>query len=102
MAGQERVVVLNPKDNVATALIDLKEGTPLELEVNGRRFNVELKAAIPFGHKVSLADITPGGLVIKYGEVIGRATQAIHPGDYVHVHNVTSTRGRGDLKGDPK
>jgi altronate dehydratase small subunit len=100
--GQEKAVVLNPEDNVATALFDLKGGTLIELTVGGRRFVLELKAAIPFGHKVSLTDIMPGGSVIKYGEVIGRATQTIRPGDYVHVHNVASTRGRGDLKGDQK
>ncbi len=27
---------------------------------------------------------------------IGRATQEIKSGDYVHVHNVESERGRGD------
>ncbi|VFS54652.1 Uncharacterised protein [Leminorella grimontii] len=34
--------------------------------------------------------------VYKYGESIGRATQAIELGEHVHVHNVESERGRGD------
>ncbi len=38
------------------------------------------------------------GEVYKYGESIGRATQEIKSGDYVHVHNVESERGRGDWK----
>jgi len=39
-----------------------------------------------------------GDVVYKYGEVIGIATVDIKTGDYVHVHNIESTRGRGDKK----
>jgi altronate dehydratase small subunit len=38
-----------------------------------------------------------GDDVIKYGEVVGRTTATINIGDHVHVHNVESLRGRGDL-----
>ncbi|MFQ5657413.1 MAG: SAF domain-containing protein [Candidatus Methylomirabilales bacterium] len=38
-----------------------------------------------------------GAPIIKYGQVIGRATVEIAPGDHVHVHNMESLRGRGDL-----
>jgi altronate dehydratase small subunit len=99
MELKEKAVVLNAKDNVATALADLEAGTSLELEVGDKPLTVKLNAAVPFGHKFSLARIEPGASVIKYGEVIGTATCAIAPGDYVHVHNVASTRGRGDLAG---
>ena len=34
---------------------------------------------------------------MKYGQPIGRATAAIAPGEHVHVHNIESLRGRGDL-----
>ena len=99
MGQQEKTIVLNTRDNVATALIDLEAGTSLELEAGGKSITVKLTAAVPFGHKFSLALIEQGAAVIKYGEVIGEATAVIHPGDYVHVHNVVSTRGRGDLTG---
>jgi len=99
MELKEKAAVLNAKDNVATALADLEEGTSLELEVGDKSLSVKLTAAVPFGHKFSLARIEPGAPVIKYGEVIGTATSAICPGEYVHVHNVASTRGRGDLAG---
>jgi len=99
MELKEKAVVLNAKDNVATALADLEAGTSLELEVGDKPLTVKLTAEVPFGHKFSLARIEPGAPVIKYGEVIGTATSAIAPGDYVHVHNVASTRGRGDLAG---
>ncbi len=47
--------------------------------------------AIPLGHKIALKDISEGSDVIKYGEVIGRASAAISVGAHLHVHN-TKTR----------
>ena len=99
------VHVLHETDNVATALVDLELGTTIELDRPGppaRRpaqsvQTVTLRRAIPFGHKVALAAIVAGRPVIKYGEVIGLATADIAPGEHVHVHNVESQRGRGDL-----
>ena len=102
MVRREKAVVLNANDNVATALTDLEAGTSLELDVGAEPLTVKLTAAVPFGHKFSLARIKPGAPVIKYGELIGIATSPIQPGDYVHVHNVASTRGRGDLVGDAR
>ena len=97
-----KAVILSPKDNVATALADLKAGETLNLKAGDRALEIKLKAAVPFGHKFSLADIKPGAPVIKYGEGIGNATAEIRPGDYVHVHNLASARGRGDLAGGKK
>ena len=97
--SEENVVVLNPMDNVATTLAPLKSGDTLVLEVGGRTVRITLAADVPFGHKFCLAPIEPGAQVVKYGETIGTATKAIQPGDYVHVHNVVSERGRGDLTG---
>ena len=94
---KHEAIILNPKDNVATALCDLKEGDTLQLKVEKRALKIKLRSKVPFGHKFSLALIAVGTPIIKYGEVIGISTNAIQPGDYVHVHNVASARGRGDL-----
>jgi altronate dehydratase small subunit len=102
MELKEKAVVLNEKDNIATALADLEAGSSLELEVGDKRLTVKLMVRIPFGHKFSLTRIEPGAPLIKYGEAIGTATTAINTGDYVHVHNVASTRGStGDEGGAP-
>lgn len=45
---------------------------------------------IPAGHKFALRDIAAGEYVIKYGEIIGRATENIKKGEWVHTHNVKS------------
>ena len=44
--------------------------------------------AIASGHKVALVAIARGADILKYGHVIGVATQNIAPGDHVHLHNV--------------
>ena len=99
---KQKAVILNPKDNVATALADLKAGDTLELKAGEKTMTIKLTAPVPFGHKLSLTNIDSGSPVIKYGEAIGIATATIQPGDYVHVHNVVSARGRGDLAGGVK
>lgn len=45
---------------------------------------------IPAGHKYALIPIAKGEYVVKYGEIIGRATQDIAQGEWVHTHNVKS------------
>jgi len=102
MKQRETVVVLNARDNVATALADLEAGTNLELHVNDEILEVKLTAAVPFGHKFSLCKIKQGAPIVKYGDIIGIATCNIRLGDYVHIHNVASTRGRGDHVGGVK
>jgi altronate dehydratase small subunit len=99
MELKEKAIVLNAKDNVATALIDLEEESSVGLDVGGKTLSIKLASRIPFGHKFSLAHIEAGAPVIKYGEVIGTASAAINPGDYVHVQNVESTRGGTGDKG---
>jgi len=94
MAG--RAVVITGKDNVATATEDIEKGTAVGVLVAGKEISVVVNTDIPFGHKFAIRDIPQNGNVIKYGESIGRAIQAIKTGDHVHVHNVESLRGRGD------
>lgn len=75
-------------DNVVVAARDLAAGE----EVGDGDARVTLAADVPFGHKVAVRTIESGGDVVKYDEVIGRATAAIEPGAHVHVHNVDSAR----------
>jgi len=82
----DRALVLNSKDNVANAIEEIKEGELIAINIG-----VEVK-------KVIIRKIKKGGGVIKYGERIGKAVEDIEKGSHVHVHNVESERGRGDLK----
>jgi len=87
-----RVIVITARDNVATALEALAAGETIE--VNDRQ--VTVRESIASGHKVALRSIAAGEAVVKYGNPIGTATAEIAAGAHVHVHNVASTRGRGD------
>ena len=51
---------------------------------------LEENESIPAGHKYALRAIKTGEYVIKYGEIIGKATQDIAQGEWVHTHNVKS------------
>ena len=94
MAAKAKIIVINEKDNVATAIVPLKTGSTLALEGQGRKERVKLLSSIPMGHKFALRDIEKGADVVKYGEPIGQTTARIARGEHVHVHNVVSHRGR--------
>lgn len=82
---EELALRLNPRDNVAIAKVDLEPGTVMTLESGAR---VQLRQSVPSGHKLALEEIPAGRPVRRYGQVIGCASRAIRPGDYVHTHNV--------------
>jgi len=92
-----KAIVINKMDSVATSITDIEAGSTVHVK-SGSEITVKVRQSIPFGHKFALGKIEEGDSVIKYGEVIGRATQTIEKGDHVHVHNVESMRGRGDLE----
>lgn len=87
-AAGPRALKLNARDNVAVAVRPLAEGDILDITSDALRIAED----IPVGHKVALSPIPAGGEVVKYGEIVGRATAAIGPGRHVHVHNVVSSR----------
>jgi altronate dehydratase small subunit len=91
-------IMIKEQDNVATALRDLSPGDDAGVSVGDRLVRVPIQEAIPYGHKFAVLDIKREENIIKYGEVIGRATGDIHSGTHAHVHNIESLRGRGDLE----
>lgn len=88
------VLKTSEKDNVVTCLRALIKGE--EITVEDKKYIV--KHDIPQFHKMAIENITEGAEVIKYNQVIGISKMEISEGDYVHVHNIDSTRGRGDRK----
>jgi altronate dehydratase len=76
------VIRLHGSDNVVIALQDLSTGTRLS-QVPGA-----LPGAVPRGHKIALRPIAKGEEVIRYGQIIGQATEAIPMGAHVHSHNL--------------
>ena len=92
MGKAAQVIIINPKDNVATALQGLSAGAQVSVEFQGRAQIITLESDIPRGHKFAFQDIGEGEPVIKYGEPIGKSTVKILRGEHVHVHNIASQK----------
>lgn len=75
-------VLMDPRDNVVTALCAIEPGE-IATWASGR---VRANAAIPVGHKLAIVPIAQGATVIKYGHSIGVASVAIEAGAHVHSH----------------
>jgi altronate hydrolase len=79
------IVVLHTGDNVAVVVSPLEAGSIVETPAGA----LSCVEPIAPGHKIAIRTISSGERVIKYGESIGRATQPIAQGAWVHVHNLT-------------
>lgn len=85
-------VRMTDRDNVVTMLRHLDPGEIINVD------GVKIKAThdVPAYHKIAIAEIKAGNTVVKYGESIGSASRDIQIGDWVHIQNLKSSRGRGD------
>lgn len=79
---------LHAGDNVVIARRQLVGGTWLSTE------KTKVLGLIPAGHKIATAAIDLGAAVLRYGQIIGYASQAIAAGQHVHTHNL----GMGDFQ----
>lgn len=95
-----RALIIHPDDNVANLIGRGRKGESVECTVEGQsaKTAISLRDDIPANHKFARRDIKAGAPIIKYGLSIGRASRDIPAGQYVHVHNIESNRGRGDLQ----
>ena len=84
MSSNPQFIIIDPEDNVATAIVNLKASHKMQTDQG----EITLLDDIAYGHKFALSDIPQGQYVIKYGAQIGRATASISRGQHVHVHNV--------------
>ncbi|MFW9895088.1 MAG: UxaA family hydrolase [Candidatus Thorarchaeota archaeon] len=84
--NKNKYIIIDSKDNCGTALENVPQGAKIDLSNK----TIEINNAIPLGHKFALIDIKKGSNIIKYGEVIGIATEEIHEGDWIHTHNIKS------------
>ena len=80
------VITLAEADHVGVARRDLVAGETVTAQ--GR--TIVVAQAIPAGHKLALREAAVGERVLKYGQAIGVATQAIGVGEQVHTHNLDS------------
>ena len=81
-------IVISESDNIAVCLRDIDAGSDVSIRRGQEMFSLAVADSIPRGHKVAVRQIAAGDKVLKYGEVIGQASQDIDVGNHVHVHNV--------------
>ncbi len=74
-----RALRLDPSDNVIIAIDDIAAGS----EPAG----VSARQRVPKGHKMAVVRVEEGAPIRKFGQIIGFASQAIAPGEWVHEHN---------------
>jgi altronate hydrolase len=76
------VIRIHPADNVVIARQQLLGGTVVAAE------DITVQGLVPPGHKLASCAIAAGEPVVRYGQVIGHATQPIEAGQHVHTHNL--------------
>lgn len=81
-------IMVSDTDNVATCLAYIAAGADAAVMLGKEILTVRAENDIPRGHKIAVAPIGLGEAIMKYGEVIGKATDDIGRGAHVHVHNV--------------
>ena len=78
-AAAERILRLHERDNVVVAVDGLRPGSVVDgIAASGRVLR---------GHKMASSRISKGEPVLKFGQIIGFASEDINPGDHVHTHN---------------
>jgi altronate hydrolase len=83
-----KVLILDPRDNIAVCLVDLNVGDLVEQD----DFTITVLSRIPRGHKIASSDIAKNDGIIKYGERMGHAVAPIARGEHVHTHNILGDR----------
>lgn len=83
MSQKQRILQVNPGDNVLVALTDLSKGE--ELLFNGVTY--VLTEDIAAKHKFFMQDMQPGDEIIMYGVLVGKAQVAVTKGSRMSTEN---------------
>ena len=90
---------LSAADPVVVALRPMAAGETLTLE-DGSLLTV--LDEVPAGHKIATRPVARGEDVLKFGYSIGKATEDLRPGVWVHTHNLrTGLSGILDYRYEP-
>ncbi len=76
---KNRTLRLNENDNLVVAVDVIELGAAVD--------NVLATARVPRGHKMATTKIAKGAPVLKFGQIIGFASEDILPGAHIHTHN---------------
>lgn len=83
-------ILLNANDNVVTTVNGACKGAKVSYYSGKELLSIDTTSEIPPCHKIALTLINKGDKVIKYGEIIGVATETIAKGGWVSHNNIIS------------
>jgi altronate hydrolase len=94
-----KVLLINQNDNIVIAVEELDAGEVIEVKSE----KIKVLSDIPIGHKVALKEFKMGDEVIRYGFPIGKVTEKIKKGEWIHTHNLkTALEGKLDYDYQPE
>lgn len=91
--SDKNCLVIDENDNVAIALTDLKIGDMCHVVRENKVITIQVRENIPFGHKFALDHFEKDESVYKYGEEIGKTSEQVLQGSWIHTHNMYCDRG---------
>ncbi len=80
---REGILQIDPRDNVLIALRDLRKGQSIQWSGKSLRLHSDVAAK----HKFPIERIVPGGHVIMYGVLVGKAREPIEAGEALTTRN---------------
>jgi altronate hydrolase len=83
-AVQQKILRLDPRDNVLVALSELAKGERVSLGAE----TYELQSDVPAKQKFVTQDVPAGGDIIMYGVLVGKATENLRRGDLLTTRNI--------------
>ncbi|WP_026754660.1 UxaA family hydrolase [Sediminibacter sp. Hel_I_10] len=93
---QNKLIKVNPSDNVAVALINLEAGEVISFENEDIKVMSDVKAK----HKIALDTFNDGDKIFMYGVLVGKANQTIKKGDVLTIDNVKHQSAKVSQKTD--
>lgn len=83
-------LLMDEKDNVVTCVVAVNKGNEVSYMKEGNLFTLTAEEDIPYCHKIAISPIAKDDYAIKYGEIIGKTTEAIEVGHWVSDKNIYS------------
>ena len=83
-------LMMDLTDNVVTCVKEVAAGEDVVYRKGEALCSLRAEEAIPYCHKIALADLDAGAEVIKYGELIGKTDRPIARGHLVNHENIHS------------
>ncbi|MEP9373468.1 UxaA family hydrolase [Mesorhizobium sp. KR1-2] len=92
-------ILIRAQDHVATLTGPVTAGETVLITGQGKTREIVARNDMPAGHKLAVRPIEQFEQILKYGEVIGEATEVIPEGGHVHVHNCWGVKARRHSQG---